>query len=306
MAAVAGVGLVLAVSAVGFTFVKRPLAVPAAAVEALPAAPSVAGVSVEVLPTARIETQHGLSVRGAPLQGPLTSAMVAILVTHPRGTLLVDAGMGVNGVAHLDTTPALMQALVTLDLQQGIAAALAGRGLAADDLHAVVLTHAHWDHVSGLQDLPDVPVWLTAEELAYAQHDEGGLLYRQIDAASPLDTHLVQLDGPAYGPFPRSLDVFGDGAVVLVPMPGHTPGSIGVFVNVSATERYLFIGDTAWAEEGVTWPAEKPWLSRRLVDLDAAQVRDQLVRLHRLDRQHPELTVVPAHDARVHARIDER
>ena len=86
-------------------------------------------------------------------------------------------------------------------------------------------------------------------------------------------------------------------------MPGHTPGSIGVFVNLASGARYLFIGDTAWAEEGVAWPAEKPWISRRMVDMDAAAVRAQLTLLHRLARQSPELVVVPAHDARVHEGI---
>lgn len=31
---------------------------------------------------------------------------------------------------------------------------------------------------------------------------------------------------------PRSFDLYGDGTVVLVPLPGHTPGSLSTFVNL--------------------------------------------------------------------------
>jgi len=294
--------VLLPLLSLGWTFVKRPLAVPAASVAPLPSPPAV-DVGLSVLPTARIATQHGFSVRGAPLTAPLTSAMVAFVVSHPEGRLLIDAGMGRNGVAHVDTTPRLMQLIVELEVSRGTADALADHGVGPEDLHGVLLTHSHWDHVSGLEDLPGVPVWATAEEMAYIEDDEGALLYRQIDAAEPVDLRELRFAGGAYGPFPRSADIFGDGTVVAVPMPGHTPGSVGVFVNLPSGRRYLFIGDTAWAREGVDWPAEKPWLSRRMVDLDAEGVRAQLVLLHQLQVQHPELLVVPAHDERVHQGI---
>src|SRR6516162_3303919 len=31
-------------------------------------------------------------------------------------------------------------------------------------LHAILLTHSHWDHVSALPDFPGVPVWVTPQE----------------------------------------------------------------------------------------------------------------------------------------------
>ena len=86
-------------------------------------------------------------------------------------------------------------------------------------------------------------------------------------------------------------------------MPGHTPGSVGVIVSLPSGKRYIFIGDTAWAKEGVDWPAEKPWMPRRIVDTDPGLVRDWLVLLHALQKQHPTPIIVPAHDLRVHQKI---
>jgi N-acyl homoserine lactone hydrolase len=93
--------------------------------------------------------------------------------------------------------------------------------------------------------------------------------------------------------------VFRDGSVVLVPVPGHTPGSVIAFVNTPDNKRYAFVGDLVWQREGVELPAERPWLSRRLVDDDEAAVRREVARLHRLAQRNPDLVVVPAHDRRV-------
>src|SRR5437868_14538031 len=85
-----------------------------------------------------------------------------------------------------------------------------------------------------------------------------------------------------YENFPRSLDVFVDGTIVLVPLPGHTPGSMGMFVNLHSGKRFFFIGDLTWALDGIQIPAERPWLSRALADDDPDDVRRSIVQVHEL------------------------
>lgn len=296
--------LVALLAALGWTFVKRPLTVPKALGPVLPSSPSVEGVSFSVIPGAELKSQEGFSVRGGSLAKPLVTHIVAFMVEHPRGRLLVDAGVARAVPEHLNTTPWLMRALATLTVRQPTVEALSSQGLSGADIEGIILTHSHWDHVSGLADLREAPVWITAEELSHARSDDqGGKLYRQLEAEGSLALRELSFTDGAYGPFPSSRDFYGDGAVVLVPMPGHTPGSVGVFVTADTGKRYLVIGDTSWTKEGVDWPAEKPWLARRMVDFDAQQVREQLVLLHQLQRANPELLIVPAHDRRVHDRI---
>jgi N-acyl homoserine lactone hydrolase len=291
-------------AALGWTFVKRPLPVPKAMGPVLPQTASIDGVSFSVIRGAGMQSQEGFSVRGGSLTKSFITGIVAFVVEHPQGRLLIDAGVARDVQDHFETIPWLMRALASLTVKQPTVDALAARGIKPGDLRAIVLTHSHWDHVSGLADLREVPVWITAEELAHARaDDEGGKLYRQLEAQGPLRLHDLIFDGGAYGPFAASHDFFGDGSVVLVPMPGHTPGSVGVFVNLPAGKRCLIIGDTSWTKEGVDWPAEKPWLARRMVDFDAAVVREQLVLLHQLQRANPDLIIVPAHDPRVHETI---
>jgi glyoxylase-like metal-dependent hydrolase (beta-lactamase superfamily II) len=71
-------------------------------------------------------------------------------------------------------------------------------------------------------------------------------------------------DGPAVWGFPASHDVLGDGSIVAVPLPGHTPGSAGYVVSSGDGARWLFVGDAVWAREGIERPAAKGVFARAL------------------------------------------
>jgi N-acyl homoserine lactone hydrolase len=58
-----------------------------------------------------------------------------------------------------------------------------------------------------------------------------------------------------------------------------------------------------WQTEGVELPAERPLPLRIAVDYDAFGVRRAIVHLHTLKQRLAELAIVPAHDARVWARL---
>jgi len=49
----------------------------------------------------------------------------------------------------------------------------------------------------------------------------------------------------AYMGLTQSRDLYGDGSIVIVPAPGHTPGSVVVFVTLPGGARYAFVGDLA-------------------------------------------------------------
>ncbi|MEM7437447.1 MAG: MBL fold metallo-hydrolase [Myxococcota bacterium] len=297
--------VVLAVVAVVvWSFSKRPLDVPPSPGIPLPSLPEVEGVWLSVIPTAEIKSLEGFSVRGGSMLSGFNSGVAAFLVEHPRGKFLIDAGLGRDAESHLATVPWLMRVVTDLDVIQPTVDALKDGGVNPKSVKGILLTHGHWDHVSGLADFKQkVPIWLTSDELEYLWKDDGGRLFRELQAQFELPVKEYQFTDGAYGPFPWSKDVFGDGSVILLALEGHTPGSIAVLVNLASGKRYLFIGDTAWTKEGVEWPAERPFMSRFLVDDDPALVRDQLVFLNKLQQTNPELVIVPAHDSRVHARM---
>jgi len=48
---------------------------------------------------------------------------------------------------------------------------------------------------------------------------------------------------PEHTPSKVCFDVFGDGAIVAVPLRGHTPGSTGYLVHGHGGVTYFLIGD---------------------------------------------------------------
>lgn len=229
-----------------------------------------------------------------------TFSIGGILVDHPQGRLLFDAGFGRDVDKHFKTTPMIMQLASKYRLDKPVAEQLVAGGVPIESIKAIVLTHAHWDHVSGLQHFPTTPVWVDKAELAFAQGDaDGAKLAKQIGVKNYKAYDFP--NGPYLG-FEKSWDVFADGSLVLVPAPGHTPGSIVAFINTPDGKRYALIGDTAWQGEGISLPAQKPILAR-WADEDAKGTWAMISRLHALKAAVPDLIIVPAHDDRVFSAL---
>lgn len=219
------------------------------------------------------------------------------LIKHPRGNLLIDAGLSSKG--HEDVARFSWSRRLTMrydDRGDGsLRAALERRG--NPPIAYVVLTHVHWDHTSGLRDLEHPRVLMSADDVAFSrqpQSEAGAIMADHLDGA---DITPVDWDGPPVENFSASHDMFGDGAVVLVRMPGHTPGSLGVLVSRAKGKRLLFVGDTAWSLDAVAIPSHKLKLMS-FVDHDAAGLSDALWRLHHLSKRDPDLLIVPTHDGR--------
>jgi len=108
-------------------------------------------------------------------------------------------------------------------------------------------------------------------------------------------------EGGPYLGFPASHDIYGDGSIVVVPAPGHTPGSVIIFVTVHNGTRYAFVGDLVWQLEGIALREERPWIVRRRADSDPDGNRENLLRMIAMKERLPELIIVPAHDMRAFA-----
>lgn len=290
--------LVLAVGALAQSFRARQLPVPPAPAPEVLAAEPPAGMRLSVLATGRMFAPAGLAFRGGDFEDERVFGMDVVLIEHPLGNVLIDAGFGRDVDAHFASNPAPLRWFGRYEAEQPAVEQL---GDLLPTLQAVILTHAHWDHVSGLADMPEVPVLVSAAELRFieSRHPAAALAR----ALPDVDWKAYDFtDGPYLG-FENSRDVYGDGSLVLVPAPGHTPGSIIAFVHLPGGERYAFVGDLAWQAEGIDQPAERPWLARSVVDANAGAVRGLLAHMHRLQQQVPGLIVLPAHDRRAMAAL---
>lgn len=267
----------------------------------LPRARPPAEMSVSVISTGQMYSQQAFSFRGGALDVEQVSAMDALLVQHPKGDFLIDTGFGRDIESHIRTIPLLMQLLAKYDVNVAVADKLDSNEYSFDELAGVLLTHVHWDHVSGIPDLPEVPVWVNQEELDFIR--DGGEVTALIRSFDDVEYLVYAFDDGPYMGYEKSLDVYRDGSLVLVPLRGHTPGSVGIFINLPSGQRLMMVGDLVWAHEGIDLPSERPWVSRRMVDNDPEGVRQAIGHLHQIQKKFPEILMVPAHDRRVFGKL---
>jgi glyoxylase-like metal-dependent hydrolase (beta-lactamase superfamily II) len=88
--------------------------------------------------------------------------------------------------------------------------------------------------------------------------------------------------------------------VVLIRAAGHTPGSQIIYVRRTDGREYLFIGDVAWHKRNIDLVRERArlvtwWFLRE--DRDAVML--QLAELNRLQRDEPDMLIMPGHDPAV-------
>lgn len=290
--------VLLALCALLWTFTPSALSPIPQFSETLPVANPPAGMSLSALPTGVMHSKAALAYRGGSLLEPRDFAMTAILVKHPKGNLLFDTGLGQQVDEQVKTLPQLMQATTTYT--KGVPAAIQ-LAAAKQQVDGIVLTHAHWDHVSGLDSLKNIPIWISAPEQGFiaSDHEAAALAH----SFGNLNYRLYGFDDGPYLGFASSYDVWDDGSVVLVPAPGHTPGSVIAFITLPSGIRYALLGDLVWQKEGIDLPAERPWIARYLIGEDSAQVRESILHMAALQKAFPQMKLLPAHDARVMAKL---
>ena len=266
-----------------------PLAEPAPWTQPLPEAHPPADMAVYHLPTGTYETRAALAVRGGSFRDKRHFAASAVLVRHPKGDLLIDAGFGAGVAAHIAMLPRFVRAPYRAG--RTVSEQLDQAGYDRGNLLGVLLTHSHWDHASGVDSLPGTPIWLNANERRYAAEDPDGKVFRHVSPGHEI--HEYGFDSRPYLGFSSSYDLHGDGSVVIVLAGGHTTGSVIVFVTVPSGDRYAFIGDLTWQIDGIRRRVERPWLLSKLADSDPHQLRQDLLRMIALDAL---MRIVPAHD----------
>ena len=232
-----GVIVLGALAALALTFLPQTLAVPPAAPIAVPAPSVPGGVRVKAVLAGKMHVRAALAFRGGGFSDERVFGTGSILVEHPNGLVLFDAGFGRNAEAHLRTMPWLMQQTTRMEKERTVAEQLAAAGISPQSVKGVILTHAHWDHVSGFEDLRGVPVWVSKEELEFIR--SGAVLTALARQIGTQDYRVYEFSGGPNLGFDKSHDFFGDGSIVLVPAPGHTPGSIFAFITTTSGERYV-------------------------------------------------------------------
>lgn len=242
---------------------------------------------------------------------PTWEATASILVVrHPKGTVLIDTGKSFRleeEKKELYPVDSVLVDQIMAPLKDVAKAPEALQKVGEDPAKVkwILLTHVHGDHAGGVADLPGIPVLLPNEELNFVHEMKDAHSFHLFrDQAEVLEARAVPLHfkKEPYSIFPESADLFGDGSIVVVPLFGHTPGSIGVFVNAGPNKRIFHVGDIVAVREGYERPARKSAILG-VTDRDKDRVAYTVGLLHQLHQRDPTLTILPAHDRTVWREI---
>ncbi|MFG3343121.1 N-acyl homoserine lactonase family protein [Glycomyces sp. NPDC048151] len=222
------------------------------------------------------------------------------VVEHRDGLVLFDTGQDRGAVTDPGYFPSGPSGLIysriarsDIGEDETLPGQLARLGYQVADIDKAVISHLHHDHIGGLRELGHAEILISRAELESIDRplpETRGLLPRHIDLPG-LQWHPVDftpLDDPELEPFTTGFDLFGDGALTLLPTPGHTPGSLSMLVR-GPGRPLLMVGDLTYdadllAAGKLPGIGDKRQMARAAADVNA--LRERL----------PGLTVLAAHD----------
>lgn len=178
------------------------------------------------------------------------------LIEHPKGLILIDTGWDTL----IRTQPLKYEGLPNyfvspgkLPEGQAVTEHLARLGYTVSDLDYVILTHLDIDHAGGLQLVKNAKHLLVSSAEKQAAEKSNPRYHKSLWKNVAIET------------FPNSeVDLFMDGSITMIPLPGHSAGMTGI--KVQDEDKFVIIaGDSGYCREswekiklpGIVWNKTK-------------------------------------------------
>lgn len=175
-------------------------------------------------------TNFGLSNDETPVRDLFVPCY---LIKHAGGTLLWDAGLALDLVGKGDVE---MGPGVRVRYQRSVLDQLQDIGYAPADIDLIAFSHMHFDHVGAANAFKTSKLLIQrTEHVAAFEHGEDNPVFEPALYSELATSTTTLLDGDH--------DVFGDGSVVIVSAPGHTPGHQVLYIDLPNTGPLVLSGD---------------------------------------------------------------
>ena len=178
------------------------------------------------------------------------------LIEHPKGLILVDTGwhrdMSPEGVYDKAAQIKSLGSRVLYNVNQGqiplgeaVDEQLATMGIKPADLDYVLLTHLDCDHANGLRAVKDAKHIIVAQEELDCARKNGFIRYKK-KWWEGVDLQTIEWNGTE-GPAQKSFDLFGDGSIKMINIPGHCDGLCAVKITRDDGKYVLLFSDGGYA-----------------------------------------------------------
>lgn len=218
--------------------------------------------------------------------GEVDFVNISYLIVHPRGTLMFDAGAVPDSHFKGDGTP-VVEGVVTAT--QPLLPQLAAAGYAPSDITHFALSHFHSDHTGNANAFAGA-TWIVQKaerDYMFADSPQGIIQPDTYAALRNADTKILDNE---------DFDVFGDGSVVVMATPGHTPGHQVVAVKLANRGPVVLGGDLYHYPEELTTGRVPTF------EFDAEQSKASRARIERYLKDNG-ATLWIEHDIATHAAL---
>jgi glyoxylase-like metal-dependent hydrolase (beta-lactamase superfamily II) len=233
-------------------------------------------MKMHVLTGGRLKMRKHIYFPDADRSESIELPVSCILLRHPNGNVLFDTG------CHPDVArdaggrwgPLVRAMTPMMSAEDNVVSGLKAIGLAPNDIDVVICSHLHPDHCGCNQFFTKAKILVRDEELAAARGtDAVNAGYLPAEWDHPLK----------YQPVKTDLDLFDDGAIRLIHLPGHTPGTMGALVTFKNSGHFLLASDAVSVRENLdadiipknTWNKElcrKSFEKIRAIEAEGATV----------------------------------
>ena len=194
-------------------------------------------MKLNFLAAGRLRMKKSIYVSGADRSETIDLPVGSALIRHKQGNVLFDTGCHPSVVDDAEGRWGLLAKVMKplMSADETLLPSLACIGLEPDDIDIVVNPHFHPDHCGCNQFFRKATILAHAKEIEAAKAsgaDAAGYLRADWDYGEPIEA----VNGEK--------DLFGDSSVVLLPLPGHTPGTMGALVSLDRDGQFLLASDS--------------------------------------------------------------
>lgn len=249
-----------------------------------------------------------MTITGGSLCAVDFPSLVGVIAHPTRGIFLFDTGYD---PAFIEATKSFPERFYRWTTPVAVGEAqrwhewLAAHDIAESDIVGTVISHFHGDHVAGMRHLADKPMYCARAGLDELRRPgrigrvRQGMLSALVPQSADAHAHFFE-DAPAlplpsaFAPFAEGRDIFGDGSLLAVELPGHCAGHWGLAFFTQDGQPVLLAADAVWSGRSIAELLPPPRITTALLG-NTNRYRKTLNLLHAASNANGELAILPSH-----------